>query len=129
MIELRLLVPNYLFFFFLMIRRPPRSTLFPYMTLFRSPHVGRLFHPHFQDRPCRSGRLPTGRAPHGGSQRAQHAHRRIRRSPGGWRLRACPPTATPTPLSSSPQPNTSTFRSSSPRTIAWYRSTRPSKSI
>src|SRR2546430_17282290 len=29
--------PNYvLFFFFLMIRRPPRSTLFPYTTLFRS---------------------------------------------------------------------------------------------
>src|SRR5256885_11805856 len=29
-------------FFFLMIRRPPRSTLFPYTTLFRSypPHVG-----------------------------------------------------------------------------------------
>src|SRR2546422_4083518 len=26
----------YLFFFFLMIRRPPRSTLFPYTTLFRS---------------------------------------------------------------------------------------------
>src|SRR5260370_3818560 len=25
-----------LFFFFLMIRRPPRSTLFPYTTLFRS---------------------------------------------------------------------------------------------
>ena len=24
------------FFFFLMIRRPPRSTLFPYTTLFRS---------------------------------------------------------------------------------------------
>src|SRR5690242_21961236 len=33
-----------LFFFFLMIRRPPRSTLFPYTTLFRSA-VGR--------RPCR----------------------------------------------------------------------------
>src|SRR6266700_4768442 len=30
------------FFFFLMIRRPPRSTLFPYTTLFRS-------------RPCRPG--------------------------------------------------------------------------
>src|SRR2546426_11166273 len=30
-------------FFFLMIRRPPRSTLFPYTTLFRSPHAG-LFH-------------------------------------------------------------------------------------
>src|SRR2546430_12270894 len=26
-----------LIFFFLMIRRPPRSTLFPYTTLFRSP--------------------------------------------------------------------------------------------
>src|SRR3712207_9047759 len=26
--------------FFLMIRRPPRSTLFPYTTLFRSPFVG-----------------------------------------------------------------------------------------
>src|SRR5258708_28936692 len=28
---------HHLFFFFLMIRRPPRSTLFPYTTLFRSP--------------------------------------------------------------------------------------------
>src|SRR5258707_6119430 len=27
------------FFFFLMIRRPPRSTLFPYTTLFRSPRI------------------------------------------------------------------------------------------
>src|SRR6201993_5491878 len=27
-------------FFFLMIRRPPRSTLFPYTTLFRSPRFG-----------------------------------------------------------------------------------------
>src|SRR5438034_10625248 len=27
----------FLLFFFLMIRRPPRSTLFPYTTLFRSP--------------------------------------------------------------------------------------------
>src|SRR6266536_2090315 len=38
-----------LFFFFLMIRRPPRSTLFPYTTLFRSP--ARL-------RPAPRGRLP-----------------------------------------------------------------------
>src|SRR2546430_6704994 len=30
-----------LFFFFLMIRRPPRSTLFPYTTLFRSPSRSR----------------------------------------------------------------------------------------
>src|SRR5689334_23464472 len=29
-------LPFILFFFFLMIRRPPRSTLFPYTTLFRS---------------------------------------------------------------------------------------------
>src|SRR2546429_7867574 len=28
------------FFFFLMIRRPPRSTLFPYTTLFRSQAAG-----------------------------------------------------------------------------------------
>src|SRR2546426_1021212 len=28
--------PHFLLFFFLMIRRPPRSTLFPYTTLFRS---------------------------------------------------------------------------------------------
>src|SRR4030066_1413454 len=31
--------PSTLFFFFLMIRRPPRSTLFPYTTLFRPPGV------------------------------------------------------------------------------------------
>src|SRR5688572_31928465 len=29
----------YAFFFFLMIRRPPRSTLFPYTTLFRSAEI------------------------------------------------------------------------------------------
>src|SRR6478752_9301982 len=39
-----------LFFFFLMIRRPPRSTLFPYTTLFRS----RRGH----HRPDRGGRQP-----------------------------------------------------------------------
>src|SRR5687767_15752396 len=34
-------IPIALFFFFLMIRRPPRSTLFPYTTLFRSdPEAG-----------------------------------------------------------------------------------------
>src|SRR5258705_7586836 len=36
------------FFFFLMIRRPPRSTLFPYTTLFRSSSRA--------DRDCRRGR-------------------------------------------------------------------------
>src|SRR5687768_17937267 len=32
----------FVFFFFLMIRRPPRSTLFPYTTLFRSEGIKRL---------------------------------------------------------------------------------------
>src|SRR5438876_5814593 len=31
----------YFLFFFLLIRRPPRSTLFPYTTLFRSLKMGR----------------------------------------------------------------------------------------
>src|SRR3989475_1784636 len=50
-------------FFFLMIRRPPRSTLFPYTTLFRS-------HPHAGDRARarRTGdpgrRLPRPARPH-----------------------------------------------------------------
>src|SRR2546425_13365132 len=35
-----------LFFFFLMIRRPPRSTLFPYTTLFRSLPVVVAFADH-----------------------------------------------------------------------------------
>src|SRR2546425_3319923 len=33
-------LPKPSFFFFLMIRRPPRSTLFPYTTLFRSHAAG-----------------------------------------------------------------------------------------
>src|SRR5256885_16581266 len=42
------------FFFFLMIRRPPRSTLFPYTTLFRSrPRGGEIPEGH---RPVRRGR-------------------------------------------------------------------------
>src|SRR3989441_10051611 len=35
-----------LFFFFLMIRRPPRSTLFPYTTLFRSGLAGGVAQAH-----------------------------------------------------------------------------------
>src|SRR5438309_8558135 len=49
-----------MFFFFLMIRRPPRSTLFPYTTLFRStgdPHV--------------SSPVPRGRTPP--NSRRRHA--------------------------------------------------------
>src|SRR2546421_12286269 len=35
-LQMTVLPSAHLFFFFLMIRRPPRSTLFPYTTLFRS---------------------------------------------------------------------------------------------
>src|SRR5256885_15455847 len=47
-------------FFFLMIRRPPRSTLFPYTTLFRSP--GSLRHRG-------GGRQESDRGGHQGAER------------------------------------------------------------
>src|SRR5262245_63972313 len=52
--------PLFSFFFFLMIRRPPRSTLFPYTTLFRSSEGS----PPTRDRPLlrvRSSRRPRAR--------------------------------------------------------------------
>src|SRR3970040_2649670 len=42
--EARRMFLHYIVFFFLMIRRPPRSTLFPYTTLFRSIAKDRLRH-------------------------------------------------------------------------------------
>src|SRR6266540_4842263 len=51
-------------FFFLMIRRPPRSTLFPYTTLFRSG-------PHRGERPHHLGR---GSRPEPRAQAPRHAH-------------------------------------------------------
>src|SRR2546427_11667681 len=58
-----------LFFFFLMIRRPPRSTLFPYTTLFRS-MSGRRFN---RADPARSLMLakPTQQVAHGGGLRVE----------------------------------------------------------
>src|ERR1043165_10210836 len=47
---MRILSLVYLFFFFLMIRRPPRSTVFPYTTLFRS--VLHLLRRHLDRRPA-----------------------------------------------------------------------------
>src|SRR5438093_7075373 len=41
----RCLVHSYCLFFFLMLRRPPRSTLFPYTTLFRSKGTVPPVHP------------------------------------------------------------------------------------
>src|SRR5256885_16946145 len=45
-----------LYFFFLMIRRPPRSTLFPYTTLFRSHWRNRPGTRCSCDRQCSRGR-------------------------------------------------------------------------
>src|SRR2546427_12151891 len=45
-------------FFFLMIRRPPRSTLFPYTTLFRSQLAARRCHTRSDLRHTRSGTTP-----------------------------------------------------------------------
>src|SRR3989337_3203510 len=55
-----------LFFFFLMIRRPPRSTLFPYTTLFRSPTSGR--------RRCPRPSPPTPTCPDRKSTRLNSSH-------------------------------------------------------
>src|SRR5258707_5409071 len=43
MLRFTLRTSSFTIFFFLMIRRPPRSTLFPYTTLFRSPPSFPLF--------------------------------------------------------------------------------------
>src|SRR5207249_10329449 len=57
-------------FFFLMIRRPPRSTLFPYTTLFRSPSGGGAGgHARGRrdgDPECAGKARPPGRAVDGG---------------------------------------------------------------
>src|ERR1035438_10725079 len=42
MVNIRIVLQDLLLFFFLMIRRPPRSTLFPYTTLFRSDAHGQV---------------------------------------------------------------------------------------
>src|SRR2546426_5270592 len=58
-------IPGALFFFFLMIRRPPRSTLFPYTTLFRSarppPEANRPY--HADSRRGRGGAAPKKKRP------------------------------------------------------------------
>src|SRR2546421_11429839 len=100
-----------LFFFFLMIRRPPRSTLFPYTTLFRSParsrqpegadraeHAPVRRRPNGQqrapDRGARDGKVlarqgrareipPPGPAPHRSGKARSHRSPRYRRSGGG----------------------------------------------
>src|SRR2546430_14975451 len=69
------------FFFFLMIRRPPRSTLFPYTTLFRSaprgilPHYGKVMLDVVRQDPGPGGAVLQGlffgrTAPHRNERRA-----------------------------------------------------------
>src|SRR2546427_13278043 len=77
-------------FFFLMIRRPPRSTLFPYTTLFRSERVAvgrRLGDESGTDRSGRAGTvLDDERLAQGiGELRADHARHGIGRA--AWRIR------------------------------------------
>src|SRR5947208_13568812 len=60
-------------FFFLMIRRPPRSTLFPYTTLFRSPHRRR---PHRRRPPLHRGQ-PVRRQGDRKSTRLNSSHQII----------------------------------------------------
>src|SRR3712207_7321199 len=55
--------PRTSFFFFLMIRRPPRSTLFPYTTLFRSHrrHEAAMVElPHRRTLPPAAARIRAG---------------------------------------------------------------------
>src|SRR5215210_8112943 len=55
----KLITFYFLLFFFLMIRRPPRSTLFPYTTLFRS--LRRPLRPGRTSPPLPRGPRSTGR--------------------------------------------------------------------
>src|SRR3712207_7664996 len=64
-------------FFFLMIRRPPRSTLFPYTTLFRSRVDAEDDHVHARDSPSRPGRLPGATPPDRKSTRLNSSHANI----------------------------------------------------
>src|SRR2546425_3536437 len=67
-------------FFFLMIRRPPRSTLFPYTTLFRSVRAtgqqGRHARLPAATGPAGGVRPPGGRSGHGGPRPGQPAELR-----------------------------------------------------
>src|SRR5256885_15349664 len=66
---------SYFFFFFLMIRRPPRSTLFPYTTLFRSamPAVCTRWGPSTPSKPWG----PLGGAWHAGWRAGSGVRRRV----------------------------------------------------
>src|SRR3712207_8490145 len=75
-------VANRLFFFFLMIRRPPRSTLFPYTTLFRSPHARAAARSPLP----RATRLPASRRRRGGPRSSSTSPLRAGRDRKSTRL-------------------------------------------
>src|SRR5688572_174347 len=100
-----------LLFFFLMLRRPPRSTLFPYTTLFRSgprnrsqstslrrENDGRTSGGHTREAPVRGGparNIQWARVAVGGDRFVRRAcvcrvatHTRDRNSHGTWRTHA-----------------------------------------
>src|SRR5256886_16364247 len=108
----------FLLFFFLMIRRPPRSTLFPYTTLFRSrdprrrPQARRHGHVHAghldrggadvlpRERGVRDGRLP--RSPE--NRRGGHRAPPIFGRPRGGGAPPPPPEIPPPPPAPPPAP-------------------------
>src|SRR3712207_8178513 len=67
-------------FFFLMIRRPPRSTLCPYTTLFRSCRRRRSFRAWFGSRVRRVGRCASGQCRLSRAGRRPERLRRDRKS-------------------------------------------------
>src|SRR3712207_9316578 len=88
-----------MFFFFLMIRRPPRSTLFPYTTLFRSATGADRRHP---ERAVLGARRDPAQRPRGVAGRPRLAQRHPRRRPRGHRVDAArarrrPPALRPRP--------------------------------
>src|SRR3989442_3214215 len=64
-------------FFFLMIRRPPRSTLFPYTTLFRSRVAGEVFQRQHRDRSDLARHRPAEQPVDRKSTRLNSSHVRI----------------------------------------------------
>src|SRR5260221_3677773 len=60
-----------------MIRRPPRSTLFPYTTLFRSPHTHNTYFPF--DHAVRVVSFPLSLSSHPGNRNGNGRYNRMRR--------------------------------------------------
>src|SRR5438067_13461597 len=87
-----------LFFFFLMIRRPPRSTLFPYTTLFRASGTTVAQNAHAASPSANSADVPLG-----------EIARRLRREKESQQLQRSaefPLPFTDAPVLASPKPPT-----------------------